>query len=65
MIMHLIALSEIPHHVLRGWVVVCIEGVGGGLYRGVGGGLYRGGGWWSVSRGWVVVCIEGAGGGLY
>ena len=46
-------------------MVVCIEGVGGGLHRG--------GGWWSVLRGWVVVCIdgwvvvciEGVGGGLY
>ena len=31
--------------VLRGWVVVCIEGVGDGLYWGAGDGLYWGGGW--------------------
>ena len=57
--------------VLRGWVVVCIEGVEGDLYWG--------GGWWSVLRGcrvvsvegagvlrgWLVVCIEGVEGGLY
>ena len=33
---------------LRGWVVVCVEG----------------GGWWCVLRGWVVLCVERVGGGV-
>ena len=45
-------------------MVVCVEGVGGGLYLRGGWWSVLRGGWWYVLRGWVVVCVEGVGGGL-